>query len=134
MPLQRIDHIGVIVEDMDQARAFVSGVLGLELARERDLGELKTAFFRCGDCEIELIEPRTDEGRRQRLGEGNRARIEHIAIEVDKLQQTLDDLGTHGVRPGDGPRVIGPNLNVWTDAETSGGVIYQLVEKNVAPE
>jgi methylmalonyl-CoA/ethylmalonyl-CoA epimerase len=132
--LERIDHIGVIVEDMEQARAFVGGVLGLELARERDLGDLKTAFFRCGDCEIELIEPRTDEARRQRLGEGNRARIEHIAIEVDKLQPTLEQLGEQGVRPGDGPRVIGPNLNVWTDATTSGGVMYQLIEKNVAPE
>ena len=131
--LKRIDHIGVVVEDLAAARRFLES-LGMELDRELELPEksLKAAFYRCGDGgQIELIELTTDEARKSRLGEGNRARVEHIAIEVDDISETLDAIRGLGVQiDSERPMPVGKNLNVWTLAETSEGVQYQFLEKN----
>jgi methylmalonyl-CoA/ethylmalonyl-CoA epimerase len=134
--LKRIDHVGVIVDDLAQARAFVES-LGMELDRELDRPDLRAAFYRVGDGSmIELIEVTTDEGRRTRLGEGNTARIEHIAVEVDDLGAALPALRGLGIDfNAPEPVAIGRNLNVWTLAETCDGVQYQFFQKNaVAPE
>ena len=130
--LKRIDHVGVIVADLASARAFLEG-FGMRLERELDLPEraVKAAFYRCGDGMIEIIEPTTDEARERRLGEGNRARIEHVAIEVDSIARTLEAVRGLGIEiTTDGPVLVGPNLNVWTRPETSDGVQYQLLETN----
>ena len=46
-----------------------------------------------------MIEIKDSEARRASLGEHQRARIEHIAIEVDDLDATLRALEVLGVQP-----------------------------------
>ena len=130
--LKRIDHIGVVVDDLEEARRFLGESLGLELVRTLELPEkhLHAAFYRCGECLIEAIEVHDPDSRRERLGDGNRARIEHIAIEVDDLRTTLRALEGLGVRTDAAPLPIGRNLNVWTLPETTDGVQYQFLEKD----
>jgi methylmalonyl-CoA/ethylmalonyl-CoA epimerase len=130
--LKRIDHIGVIVQDLAKARAFLES-LGMELDRELELPErsIRAAFYRCGDGQVEIIELTTGEAGRQRLGDGGRARIDHIAIEVDDLSQTMEAVRGLGVEiDSEGPVPVGRNLNVWTLAETSEGVRYQFLQKD----
>ena len=66
---------------------------------------------------------------RRRLGEGQQARIEDIAIEVDDLDSTLEALGALGIRPDAPPREVLGAVTFWTAAETSDGVRYQFVQK-----
>lgn len=127
--LKRIDHIGVIVDNLGDAQAFLDS-MGLELDRDVNMpGRLRGAFYRCGDAHIEVIEIDEPNERAQRLG-SDKARVEHIAIEVDNLQRTLEALSGLGVKPQQAdPIKVGANLNAWTIAETSDGVVYQLIEK-----
>jgi methylmalonyl-CoA/ethylmalonyl-CoA epimerase len=128
---QRIDHIGVIVGDLGEQRRWLGEIFGLPLSREVTLADqkLKAAFFGCGGVDIEMIQIDDPEGRRKRLGEGNRARIEHIAVVVDDIQAVLKKLAPLGVRTTEPtPRKTGDRLNVWTVAETTGGVSYQLIQ------
>jgi methylmalonyl-CoA/ethylmalonyl-CoA epimerase len=129
--LKRIDHIGVVVEDLASSRQFLESLgLELELAEDRPARNVKVAFYRCGDGVIELIEPTSDELRRRRLGEGARARIEHIAFEVDDITTAMRTLRGLGVQLTSAlPVPIGKHLNAFTEAGTSAGVQYQLVEK-----
>lgn len=129
--LKRIDHIGVIVDDLAEARRFLES-LGMELDRELDRPDLKAAFYRAGDASmIEIIEMKSDEDRKRRLGDGNQARVEHIAFEVDNLPTALDALRGLGVDfNSEAPVQVGRNLNVWTLPETSDGVQYQFLQKN----
>jgi methylmalonyl-CoA/ethylmalonyl-CoA epimerase len=129
--LKRIDHIGVVVDDLAEAKRFLSDVLQLPLDRESDqtaqLG-VKAAFFRCGDTEIELIEPVTPEVRSQRLGD-DKARVEHIAIEVDELGPTMQALEGLGVRvTTDEPLTLGGRVTVFTRPESCDGVMYQFLQ------
>ncbi len=130
--LKRIDHIGVVVDDLAEARRFLSDGLGLEITRELELPAkaVKAAFFRCGDVEIECFELTSEDARAARL-RGEQARIDHIAIEVDDLEGTLRALSGLGVRAdAPAPTVVGRNLNYWTVPETCDGVQYQFVQKN----
>ena len=130
--LKRIDHVGVIVDDLDEAKGFLSN-MGLRFDRDLVLpGRLRAAFYACGDTQIEVIEIDEPGERAQRLGDST-ARIEHVAFEVDSLSTTLRALGGLGVETTTAdPMVVGANLNYWTKAETSDGVQYQLIEKGAA--
>lgn len=128
---QRIDHIGVIVADLGEQRRWMTEIFGLPLTREVSLPDTKltAAFFGCGGVDVEMIQIDDPDGRRKRLGEGNRARIEHIAVVVDDIQAVLKKLAPLGVRTTEPePRKTGDRLNVWTVAETTGGVSYQLIQ------
>lgn len=127
--LKRIDHVGVIVDNLEEAQGFLAG-MGMEFDRDLEFpGRLKAAFYRCGETQIEVIEI-TEAGERQARLRGEKARIEHIAIEVDELASTLAALEGLGVRPNaPEPIKVGNNLNVWTTEESCDGVSYQLIQK-----
>jgi len=130
--LKRIDHVGVIVDDLAEAKRFLEG-MGLRF--DRDLlmpGRLRAAFYACGDTQIEIIEVDDPAERAERLGDG-KARVEHIAFEVDSLSTTLEALKGLGVdTTTPDPVAVGANLNYWTRAESCDGVVYQLIEKGAA--
>ncbi|MFF8031639.1 MULTISPECIES: VOC family protein [unclassified Streptomyces] len=129
---KRIDHIGVVVDDITEARKFLES-LGMQLERAQEVPErnVKIAFYHCGDGRIELIEPTTEEARSRRLGEGNQARIEHIGVEVDDVPRIMKAVQGLGVElTTSEPVPVGPNLNAWTRPETSNGVQFQLVQRD----
>lgn len=129
---KRIDHIGVVVDDIAEARAFLES-LGMQLERAQDVPErnVRIAFYKCGDGRIELIEPTTEESRRRRLGDGNQARIEHIGVEVDDVPRIIKAIQGLGVEfTTSEPVPVGPNLNAWTQPETSDGIQFQLVQRD----
>ena len=137
MSFQQLDHVGVMVDDIEEARDFLGHRLGLELDREAQPAELgvHALFFRCGAVTIEVFEIVDPSSALRPLDPGQRARIDHIAVEVDDLRATLTELGLRAHRAGVGdrastdPLALAGNLNAWTDPETSDGVIYQLIEK-----
>ncbi|OLZ62609.1 hypothetical protein AV521_41560 [Streptomyces sp. IMTB 2501] len=134
--LKRIDHVGVVVDDLFRAKKFLES-LGLTFEFERELPErqVRAAFYRCGDGRIELIEPTTPEARARRLGEGNRARIEHIAVEVNETitgaMEAVRGLGVDFTTPQ--PVAIDGNLNIFTRPDTCEGIQFQLVQPGAAP-
>ena len=130
--LKRIDHVGVIVDNLEEAKRFLTD-MGLEFDRDLVLpGRLRAAFYACGDTQIEVIEVDEPAERAQRLGDGT-ARMEHIAFEVDSLSTTMEALRGLGVDTTTAePVPVGANLNYWTRADSCDGVQYQLIEKGAA--
>ena len=123
--LRRIDHVGVVVADLGWHMRQLEG-MGLELGRSNDSDQSLARYYPCGDASVELIEARTHESRAARLG-GSAARIEHIAFEVDDLAEVRERLTSLGVSVTWPPFRSGPNLMIWTDEATSGGVQYQFL-------
>ena len=130
--MKRFDHVGIIVDDLEQAKAFAANTLGLQLKQEFQLPEqsVLAAFFGLGDFRIELIEVTDPELRKQRLGEGAQARIEHIAIEVENLDKTIATIRGQGIETTTPePWVVGTNRNIFTKAESTDGVRWQFFER-----
>ena len=129
MGLMRVHHIGVAVADLGQAKELLGEKLGLPLVREsQGSGALpSTAFYRCGEVEIELLEHERPEDRAVWLGGDNAGRIEHIAIEVDDLATTLQALEALGVMAA--PPRTGPlGVSARTHAETTTGIVLQILQ------
>jgi methylmalonyl-CoA/ethylmalonyl-CoA epimerase len=130
--VKRFDHVGVVVDNLEDAKRFATRILGLDLQREFALPEqsVLAAFFTLGDFRIEFIEVTDPELRRQRLGDGAQARVEHIAIEVDDLDTTISSLRERGVEmTTPAPWIAGTNRNIFTAAKSTDGVRYQFFEK-----
>src|SRR4051794_4373170 len=113
MKLKRLDHIGVIVANLDAARVLLERDFGLVSVREVERPELRAAFFRCGNADIELIEILDADMRKQRLGDAPDARVEHIAIEVAGIDDVLAVLGRLGITTTGPPQVSQANTSIW---------------------
>ena len=128
--IRRLDHVGIVVDDLEEARSFMS-LLGLEWSHDVTFPDrLKAAFYRCGDAAIELIEISDPSERARRLGQVT-ARVEHVAVEVEDLALTADRLRDVGVAmTAREPLVVGSTRSYWTEPESCDGVMYQLIEKD----
>ena len=132
----RLDHIGVLVADLDGACTFAREVLGLGEPvaefRAEEYG-LSGAFFDLKTGRLEMF--RFDEPG-DRLPPGTQTRIDHIAVEVDDLDAEVERLSKHGVQfqgpldpaPVDAPIELRGRRHLWTRPETSGGFMIQLIE------
>jgi methylmalonyl-CoA/ethylmalonyl-CoA epimerase len=131
--VQRIDHIGVVVSDLEEGRRWLGDIMGLPAHGSIELreGQIRGELYGCGDVDIEVIEIGDPDVRRRRLGEHRRARIEHIAVVVDDLHAVLGRLAPLGVRiTTPEPLQDGNDLTAWTVEETTGGISYQFIQRN----
>lgn len=127
LKLKRLDHVGVVVDDLDGRAALLTEQFGLEPDGAADLEQLRIAFFRSGDARVELIEPLTDEAR-ERLA-GGATRIEHISFEVENLEETMLALAALGIELTAPPREGAGSRSIWTVPATSGGIMFQFQQK-----
>jgi methylmalonyl-CoA/ethylmalonyl-CoA epimerase len=128
----RINHVAVVVEDVQAALGFWRDALGLPLAHvEHNEGEaVDIAFLPVGEGEIELIAPFTgDSGVAKYLAKKG-AGLHHICLEVADIESALARIAAHGaelitetpkVRP-DGTRYA------FVHPKSTGGVLLELYE------
>jgi quercetin dioxygenase-like cupin family protein len=127
--IKRLEHVGIIVDDLDEAARFLQERFCLARDGEADGPGLRAAFFTPGSgARVEIIEATDPEVRRRRLGEGNTARIEHVAFEVDDLDAVVETLEALGVAVTEPPRRSGRHRTTWTVPATTDGVMFQLSE------
>ena len=97
--LNRINHVAIVVEDVDRALALWQDALGLPLQkRERNDGEaVEIAFLPLGESEIELIAPTTaDSGVAKYLAKRGMG-MHHLCLEVDDILAMMDQLRGKGI-------------------------------------
>lgn len=130
--IKRIDHIAIVVEDIDAALAFWVEALGLELDHVEDIPEQKSivAFLPTGGSEVELVKPTTDDSGVARYLQKRGPGMHHICFEVDDIEATLAQLKEKGVRLiNEAPitSVDGKKL-AFIHPESTHGVLVELYE------
>jgi methylmalonyl-CoA/ethylmalonyl-CoA epimerase len=100
MKILKIDHLGIAVRSITEARKIFQDTLGLKFEGAETVAEQKvtTAFFPVGDSEVELLESTSPDGpiakHLEKRGEG----IQHIAFRVENLEEALAELREMGIR------------------------------------
>lgn len=90
-----IDHVAIVVSDMDRAVEFYAGVLGLKLIRDgrSQGGEKKTFLGTESGVLVALAEDKT----RKHAEEHSTGGVNHIAFGVDDLEKMSKLLRERGV-------------------------------------
>jgi methylmalonyl-CoA/ethylmalonyl-CoA epimerase len=133
MPPIKINHIAVVVEDVQAALGFWHEALGIPLAQvEHNEGEsVDIAFLPLGDGEIELIAPFTgDSGVAKYLAKKG-AGLHHLCIDVDDVAAVLDQLKARGVELiNEEPRQRPDGtLYAFVHPKSTGGVLLELYQR-----
>ncbi len=127
-----IDHLGIAVKSLAQARKFYEG-LGLEVHGEESVeGEkVRVAMLPVGDSRLELLEPTADDSPIAKFlakrGEG----LHHVALHVDDLSGAVEQLKKQGARLISDEIKIGAggHLYVFVHPASTGGVLLELVQE-----
>ncbi|MEN6414314.1 MAG: methylmalonyl-CoA epimerase [Veillonellales bacterium] len=131
----KVDHIGIAVKDLEQAKKFYTEVLGLTVAGEEVVAEqkVKVAFVPSGDSELELLESTTSDGPIAKFIEknGGHEGIQHIALKVDNIEAALADLKAKGVRLIDQvPRYGAGGASIaFVHPKATGGILLELSQR-----
>jgi methylmalonyl-CoA/ethylmalonyl-CoA epimerase len=100
VPAKGIHHLGVAVEDLDEAVETYRRVFGAELERRDvvDAQGVEAAAMRVGESRIELVAPLGDETYVGKFLAKRGPGMHHVAYEVADLQRELVDLAEQGVQ------------------------------------
>ena len=95
--IRKIAHIGVAVKNVEEVEKLYSEVLGLPITGREVSPDNKVAFIPLGDTAIELLESVEPDGAIVRHIEKRGEGIHHIALEVDNIEKTLEELKAKGL-------------------------------------
>lgn len=133
MKLEKLDHIGIAVEKLDDSLAIWEGTLGLVLHGTEEVVEQKvrTAFLPLGESEIELLESTDPEGPIAKFIAAKGQGIQHLAFRVANIEAALEELKTKGVRLIDEkPRYGAGGAKIaFLHPKSTGGVLIELCER-----
>ena len=99
--VQKIEHIGIIVKDLEASIQKYTSLLGLEV---KEIEEVKVekamnrvAFLPVRETNIELVQSTAETGPVADLLRERGESIHHIAFEVEDLEKTFKELRSRGV-------------------------------------
>jgi methylmalonyl-CoA epimerase (EC 5.1.99.1) len=129
--LKKIDHVAVVVADIDQALKFWRDALGIEVDHVENVPSQKAqvAFLPVGDSELELVRPTAlDSGTAKFLAERGGG-MHHLCFEVDNLAEMLAELKVKEVRLiNEEPVELPGRKMVFVHPKSTGGVLVELYE------
>jgi len=136
--IKRIDHVALVVRDLQAALRFYEDMLGITPSRQLDFPDegIKIAFLPLGGpggSEIELLEPiGSDSGIArflQQRGEG----MHHICLEVEDVDRALRELQDSGAALLDtSPRPTAEGRGIFLHPRSSHGVLLELIQRTPA--
>ncbi|AIF52584.1 methylmalonyl-CoA epimerase [Pelosinus sp. UFO1] len=129
----KVDHIGIAVKDLEQAKKFYTEVLGMEVMGEETVEQqkVKVCFIPCGDSEVELLESTSPDGPIAKFIEKNGEGMQHVALRVDNIEAAIADLKAKGVRMIDEtPRYGAGGANIaFVHPKATGGILLELSQR-----
>ena len=98
--MQKIEHIGIAVDDIEKSNALFSRIFGKEnfkLEIVESEGVI-TSFFKIGESKIELVAATNSESPIAKYLAKNKSGMHHIAFVVDDIDKEMIRLQREGIR------------------------------------
>jgi methylmalonyl-CoA/ethylmalonyl-CoA epimerase len=127
-----VHHIGIVVENIDEAKKPYEEVFGLEVVEKFDVEPFaaKVAFLPLKNTYIELVEPVNPEdglGKFLKRGGG----MHHVCYEVEDLDSVAEQLAQKNIRFVSGGPQRTPCFEkaLFLHPKDTGNVLVEMVEK-----
>ena len=134
--VKRVNHIAIIVDEIDDALLFWRDALGLKTTHVEEVPsqDSTVALLSVGNTEIELVKPTSDESGIAHYLKKRGPGFHHICLEVDDIEALLESLKASGVRLINSKPVIGTGGRriAFVHPESTHGVLVELYE--LSPE
>ena len=133
---KRIDHIAIIVRDIEQALVFYRDTLGITPGEIKEVpGEqVRIAFLPLGGpggSEIELIEPTTPDSGLAKYLEKRGEGLHHVCLEVENIDAALAEMQEKGAPVLDKqPRIAAEGRAIFLHPRGTHGVLLELLERS----
>jgi len=128
MELLGLDHVGIVVRDIDETVARAGDTVDGRAVGERFVfDDIDLQVLMAGESTLELIEVRNAGFGMPRLKDGETAVIGHFGIEVDDLEDAKAELTRRGVAL-EGEVDTDEVRFIFTVPQTTFGVTLQLMD------
>lgn len=130
MSKPRIDHIGVIVPDIDKALDLLHNLFGLEPGgiKEKEAIGLRLAMVEFENVSLELIQY-TDEQSSFKPVLGESPGMNHVSIQVPNMAAAVAGLEENGVKLAQGFPIQGSRGPLaFNRAGTALGMLFELYQ------
>ena len=131
MNITRINHIAIVVNDLDTAIRTYRDQLGLQVSKRLTMPEqeVEIAFLPAGESAIELISPTTDtSGVAKYLakrGEG----LHHICLETPDVKMSLAELAARDVQLiNEHPIRAAEGIGFFVHPKATHGVLIEFLQ------
>jgi methylmalonyl-CoA epimerase len=135
--IRRVDHIGILVRNLEEGLHLYTQVLGLQGGPPTELPDqqVRLAFVGARGDQIELVEPASPESPLGRVmakrGEG----LFHLCLDVDDIQAALRRLKAAGVQWVDREPWRSPcGLVAFVHPKSCGSVSIELLQRLGGPQ
>jgi methylmalonyl-CoA/ethylmalonyl-CoA epimerase len=130
--VKQINHIAVVVQDMEKALLFWRDALGMDMHELRDVPAEKSqvAFLPLFGSEVELVRPTTEDSGIAKYLAKRGPGMHHICLEVDDIEGMLSQLKSKGVRLiNEEPRTaVDGKRYAFIHPESTSGVLVELYQ------
>ena len=130
--VKQINHIAVVVDDMEKALGFWRDGLGMDLHELRDVPAEKSqvAFLPLPGSEVELVRPTTDDSGIAKYLAKRGPGMHHICLEVDDIDEMLKQLRSKQIRLiNEEPRIAADGKKyAFIHPESTAGVLVELYQ------
>ncbi len=133
--MNKIEHIGIAVKDMEASNTLFEKLLGVpNYKMEEVLSEgVHTSFFKAGPNKIELLEATNDDSAIAKFIEKKGEGIHHIAFDVEDIVAEIARLKQEGfIVLNETPKKGADNkLVAFVHPKTANGVLVELCQEIV---
>ncbi len=132
MEINRLDHVGIVVQSLDASLKTYCDGLGFTLLHRIEIPEQKVeaAFLDTGNSTIELIAPTDEESGTARFLQKRGEGTHHVCYEVDDIVDALAKLKAQGVDCIDEmPRRGVHGLVAFVHPKATHGMMIELLQK-----
>ncbi|MBP9041036.1 MAG: methylmalonyl-CoA epimerase [Anaerolineaceae bacterium] len=129
--LKKINHVAVVVSDIDESLKFWQDAMGIELHHVEDVPSQKSmvAFLPIGESEVELVKPTSDDSGVAKFLAERGGGMHHLCFEVDNIVEMMAELKAKGVRLiNEVPNELPGRKMAFVHPKSTGGVLVELYE------
>jgi methylmalonyl-CoA/ethylmalonyl-CoA epimerase len=131
MPEIKINHLAIVVENIEDSLNFWRDALGLPMGEIQNVAQehVKIAFLEVGESHVELVQPTSDDSGIAKYLAKKGAGMHHVCFEVEDINAALEQMASKGIELiNETPRERDGRKYAFIHPKSTGGVLVELYE------
>ena len=131
--MNKIEHIGVAVQDIEVSNKLFTKILGTPPYKSENVASegVVTSFFQLGDNKIELVASIDQDSPISKYLSSHKEGIHHIAFAVEDIVKEMKRLKNEGIRLlNDTPKIGADNKMIcFLHPKDTNGILIELCQE-----